>query len=408
MLVALLCLFSVQAHSQLKIDVGRKSFEITVRNTTNKVRENQPVVLSLQDIIMRSAVVKDGRKEIPCQMDDLDADGYINEVTFVIDLKPLEEKKLKVELSVEPDTIARFPKKVHAQLLKNLPDKSFTPVDVMESVTGDLYNALHHHGPAFESELMAYRIYFDQKQTVDLYGKVKKQLELEQTNWYPTDEQLAAGFGDDILLVGGSVGLGTLRGWNGEKAVHITPVENRKARIIASGPVRTIVDMTSYGWEYMGEKITMVCRYTMYAGHRDVEVTNILLKQTPNGMDVIPKDVVFCTGVQKMPESEKLADNDGLLGIWGTNWPVNDTIKYAKQTVGLGIYIPGEHIIRNAEDKVNHLMLVHNNEEFFIKYYITAAAKKEEFGYKSAAEFFEYLRDWKEEIRQPVEVMMVR
>ena len=38
---------------------------------------------------------------------------------------------------------------------------------------------------------MAYRIYFDKKQTVDVYGKYHKQLELARSLWYPTDEQLA-------------------------------------------------------------------------------------------------------------------------------------------------------------------------------------------------------------------------
>ena len=35
----------------------------------------------------------------------------------------------------------------------------------------DTYHQLHHHGVAVESELMAYRIYFDKKQTIDPYCK---------------------------------------------------------------------------------------------------------------------------------------------------------------------------------------------------------------------------------------------
>ena len=37
----------------------------------------------------------------------------------------------------------------------------------------DTYHSLHHHGVAVESELMAYRIYFDKKQTIDPYCKKK-------------------------------------------------------------------------------------------------------------------------------------------------------------------------------------------------------------------------------------------
>ena len=36
------------------------------------------------------------------------------------------------------------------------------------------YWMLHHHGPAFEYEMVAYRIYFDERQTVDIYGKYRK------------------------------------------------------------------------------------------------------------------------------------------------------------------------------------------------------------------------------------------
>ena len=35
----------------------------------------------------------------------------------------------------------------------------------------DTYHQLHHHGVAIESDLMAYRIYFDKKQTIDIYAK---------------------------------------------------------------------------------------------------------------------------------------------------------------------------------------------------------------------------------------------
>ena len=72
------------------------------------------------------------------------------------------------------------------------------------------YWMLHHHGPAFENEMVAYRIYFDHRQTVDTYGKYHKGLELKQTQFYPDDEQKAKGFGDDVLWVGNTFGLGAL------------------------------------------------------------------------------------------------------------------------------------------------------------------------------------------------------
>ena len=59
--------------------------------------------------------------------------------------------------------------------------------------------------------MVAYRIYFDHRQTVDIYGKYNKGLELKQTQFYPDENQKKAGFGDDVLWVGSTLGLGTLR-----------------------------------------------------------------------------------------------------------------------------------------------------------------------------------------------------
>ena len=193
--------------------------------------------------------------------------------------------------------------------------------------TSNVYNQLHHHGPAFESELVIYRIYFDQKQTVDIYGKFNKGFELKESGFYPNDEQLAKGFGDDVLRVSGSCGVGTLKGWNGKKATHVEPVRYRTERIMAAGPIRTVVEVEDNDWLYQGSKLNMTTRYILYAGHRDAEV--YISFEEPL------KKEVFCTGVQDIKESVSFSDHKGLIACWGTDWPVNDTIKYAKETVGL-------------------------------------------------------------------------
>ena len=72
--------------------------------------------------------------------------------------------------------------------------------------------------------------------------------------WYPSDEQLSRGYGHDNLRVFGSVGVGTLKGWDAEKRkmVHITDFKRREARILADGPIRTVVEMRVEGWRYGG------------------------------------------------------------------------------------------------------------------------------------------------------------
>ena len=51
---------------------------------------------------------------------------------------------------------------------------------------------LHGHGPMFESELVAYRVYFNQKQTVDPNGKLKKDWKSRKAVFIPMTNSLHA------------------------------------------------------------------------------------------------------------------------------------------------------------------------------------------------------------------------
>ena len=50
--------------------------------------------------------------------------------------------------------------------------------------------------------------------------------------------------------------------------------------------------------------------------------------------------------------------NGVLLASWGTDWPVNDSAKYAKETVGLGVFIPKEFAGECVHDKQNNMCLL--------------------------------------------------
>lgn len=393
-LATLALLSAVSANAQLKLTKLKNSVNIEITNPSKENRIDEPVTIYLPANSYLSATVFDGKKEIASQMDDMDLNGSKDELAFVIDLKPGETKKMNIRFSEKEAPADRYKSRVHAQMF--FTDKqsgTITATDVAASPTGDLYNALHHHGPAFESELMAYRLYFDRKQTVDLYGKFTQQLELAESMWYPTDEQLAKGFGDDILRVSGSVGVGTLKGWDGKKAIHIDPVSNREARIIAYGPVRTVVDMNVTDWEYQGEKFDLKSRFTLFAGQREVAVIQQFSSDKVQGLE-------FVTGVQDILGSEHLSDHQGMTAIWGTDWPVNDTIKYAKETVGLAVEIPQKYITRELKDRPNYLYGVKPDVNNRIEYRLTVCSAKENWGVKSAKEFFEYVNVWKE--KQPV------
>ena len=395
----LLCTLSVATEAQ----ETKKSCTVKVSNTWNKAKADEPVVIKLSEINpqfrVRSAVVMNGNEEIPSQLDDLNGDRRPDELAFLVDLPAKGKKTLTITLS-SAKSDKTYPARVYAEMLVSDKKGKHVPVQsVTIPGTSNIYNQMHHHGPAFESELVAYRLYFDHKQTVDIYGKFNKGFEIKESQFYPTDEQLARGFGDDVLMVGGSCGVGALKGWDGKKATHITPVATLTERIIAYGPVRTISEIEVADWQYQGSELNMTNRYTLYGGHRDVFVETFFEEPL--------KDEVFCTGVIDIKGSVSYSDHKGLIGCWGTDWPVNDTVKYAKETVGLATYIPQKYVKDEVKDKVNYLYTIGAKGSKYFTHNITFTSMKETFGYKTPEDWFTYIREWKDELEHPAVVKVI-
>jgi hypothetical protein len=285
----------------------------------------------------------------------------------------------------------------------------------IESITarGDCansYNIQHHHGVTFESELNGIRIYFDKRQTLDLYGKYQKRLEIQATQFYTSAEQKAAGYGDDVLWVGNTFGLGAFRGWDGQQPTMIDPVRSRTQRIISYGPLRTIVEVVDKGWQPYADKSTvdMTIRYTQYAGHRDTDVDVFFNKEV--------SDYLFSTGIINVKGSEEYSDGHGLRACWGSDWPSSDTINFKRETVGLGIYIPMRYVKSEEKaNKDNYAFVVGTPDEVpiangctdkhHLSYKVVYSSDNETFGYHSAQEWFDYLRRWKKETDTPLVVM---
>lgn len=266
----------------------------------------------------------------------------------------------------------------------------------------DTYHSLHHHGVAVESEQMAYRIYFDKKQTIDIYCKRTPQLELTTSYWYPNDSLLALGYGDDILRVSGTVGVGSVKYWNGKKHVHIEPVAERSQRIVRQSRNSATIEVADRGWQVEGKNVDMTVQYTLKAGHRDMRC-DVTLSEPVEGL---------CTGVQSIPAkapnhtsyiTHHTLPNGVLLTSFGTDWPVNDTVNYAKETVGLGVFIPKEFAGELVQDQSNNLCLLKQSAVsgqqsggYHAHFYLTCVGvtKEEHPVATNPDEWLAYLRRW--------------
>lgn len=398
---ALVAILSTTAFAQ-------QSISVNVTNPSSSGRSDQPVVISLSEYgEISKAVVTCNDKEIPCQLDDFNQDEVFDELCFLSDLKGKESKQYQIQLYTDPKLEpAKYPARVFAEMLvrnDKVKEKN-KHNNFLESITvrGDCaysYNIQHHHGVDFESELNGIRIYFDKRQTLDLYGKFQKRLELEATQFYTSQEQKAQGYGDDVLWVGNTFGLGAFRGWDGTQPTMIDPVKSRTQRIVSYGPLRTIVEVEDKGWQ----GLNMTIRYIQYAGHRDTDVEVYFTKKN---VDV--SNYRFSTGIINVKGSQEFSDKNGLRGCWGSDFPTGDTINFKRETVGLGILIPRHHIVNELPANKDNYAFVVSTKTKCLKYKITYTSDNETFGYHSATDWFNYLKLWRKEVEHPVKITVAK
>ena len=389
--------------------LASRTLTVTVGNPLNIERNDVPVVINLKAYgEVRSALVTLNGKEIACQLDDLDQDETFDELCFLADVYGKEKKQYTVVLYDEGEP-RQYPARVFAEMvMANTKDKTLKKNqqnNYIESITarGDAaytYNLQHHHGVDFESELNGIRIYFDARQTLDLYGKYQKRLELKDTQFYTDEEQKKQGYGDDVLWVGQTFGLGAFRGWNGQKPTLVEPVRTRTQRIISYGPLRTIVELVDKGWQLPSpltshpSPLNMTIRYTQYAGHRDTDVDVFFNKNV--------SDYRFSTGIINVKGSEEFSDKKGLRACWGTDYPAADTTKWKRETVGLAVLVPRKYIVSEEPANKDNYAFVLQTDTQSISYKVTYTSANETFGYHSASEWFYYLKEWRKEVDKPV------
>ena len=183
--------------------------------------------------------------ELPSQADDLDGDGKADEIAFQIDLGPHQTRIVTVHYG-DADTIAR--------LRRDYPAR-----------TSAMF-ARKYEGMGWESEKVAWRLYFDQRNAIDLYGKRREGLYLGLFAAPDYIYHQESPLGRDIYDNGTSIGIGSLAALVDGHPVAVADVAERSWRVVATGPVRSIAELTYKGWKVGGRAADLMTRITQWAG----------------------------------------------------------------------------------------------------------------------------------------------
>ena len=247
-----------------------KVLKLAVTNPTPAARTAEDIVVSIAalkriapDFTAGTAIVttsdaatldQDARTlqtvELPSQADDLDGGGKYDELVFQIDLKPRQTRIVTIAYG-DAATIQRlrtpYAKRTAARF------------------------AAHYEGPGWESETTAWRIYFDRRNAIDLWGKRRPGLYLDvfASPEYGYHEE--SPLGRDIYGIGKALGVAGIGAVVDGKVASVAEVAGRKWRILAGGPVRSIVELEYQGWKIGGRTVDLVSRITQWAGEHGFE-----------------------------------------------------------------------------------------------------------------------------------------
>lgn len=213
---------------------------------------------------------------------------------------------------------------------------SETQLEYVESKSGNLFTRLGHHGPAIENQWYALRLYFSKKMAIDVYSKAKPGLELADKKWYPSKKEQLEGWGADYYKVGNTVGLGGIKLWDGDEVLDLNPVMKRSARVISYGDSCSM-EMISEGIPYMGRKVDILVRVSMYASKREAKVEAFCM----NG-----EDVQFVTGINYFPDFVTKKDLHYALS-WGIH---PEDVAAEKAEVGAALIMSPNIIEKQLDD----------------------------------------------------------
>ncbi len=220
------------------IDMSR---EEVVVFTKSQVLDKLPSLTSEQVPVFKT---KEGDL-IPYQLDDLDGDGNWDEAALVIDFKPLAHQDAYVYAFAKAEQ-PQFAKMtdVHFGVGKAKP----VTTEVQEYWRSNDPRAIDSlffqmEGPAWENDKVGFRIYFDPRNGIDIFGKTTTVPTLHKQG-LNTDYHKQAAWGMDILKVGTSLGAGSIAIKYNDSLYRVTGAKAARFKTVTEGPARAIFTLT--------------------------------------------------------------------------------------------------------------------------------------------------------------------
>jgi pectinesterase len=312
------------------------------------------------------------------QVADYNEDGNPDELVFQSSFKAAETKEFVVKQATEK-----------ASTFQPLTDARFvTPREDLAWENDRI--AFRMYGPALAKEV---------NNGIDIWTKRVRHLIVDK--WYKGEEQDPKisyhedhGEGADYFSVGRSLGAGACALLKDDSLYQ--PGVFAKHRIIATGPLQAIFELTFNPVVYEGKRITEVMRITLNAGVNLNRIDVTFSSEPGKGK------VAFAAGIVKRKGTTTSSNSKaGWTSLWGLT-----TDKEEIGYLGTGIVMPRATLKEAREDSV-HALIIGKAELGKSFTYYAGAGWTRSGDFASAEDWTKYLIEFAQRVQTPLVVRIV-
>ena len=383
-----------------------ESFSLTAINNSDLERKDACVFLSVSkikekysDFNPEAFIVVENKKELPSQkINKKDPEGKI---VFLADFSPNEKKNISIRYTKNGSKDKTYLKRTQSVLSIKHGGK-WVEEKYMEGTFKDTNHLkppvqytdhsefIRFEGVGWESDKVGYRLYLDWRNGLDIFGKKKSEMVLQDVglDGYESYHE-ASDWGQDILKVGDALGLGAAGIWEDNKVKRISKTDSLICDILENGNLYSALDVKYAGWEIKSGKLDLIAKLSITAGSRLTKKEITVDKNVAN----------LCTGIvksknNKIFESRNKEDGWGYLASYGNQSIINDKL-------GMAIIYRNKDKMMITEDELNNVVVL-KPLEGRLTYYFLAAWEQESTGIKNQEEFIEYLERKIKELDSPI------
>ncbi len=406
-LLALICACGVNEGLKQIQNEYPLSFGMTVRNMAPFDRKDEIVSLSPADLPGSvalfnpdAAVVLYRGRELASQAVDENGDGHTDRFFFLSDFKAGEARAFVIRFAADGVKNRPYPKRTQAELSRKTGGRFVKRVyegGVFENVRflsvpqehTDHSFFIRYEGPGWESDRVGYRFYLDWRNAIDLFGKKTPDMVLQDVGQDGFESYHAmAGWGQDVLKVGESLGLGSLGMWLNGKAERVAVTDSVFCEITSNGPVSSSIRTLYSGWKIGGKKYRLTSDLSIAAGERLTKHAITMDGNPPN----------LCTGIVRMDSTIVLnGPSEGgwsYLATWGRQSLAGDSL-------GLAVFFRNGDRIQMAEDKHSHVVVL-KPKDGELTYYLAGCWEQELDGIRTLGAFNTWLGRTVERLNAPL------